>query len=257
MVVLCSALLSATTVVALFLLTETLSGASKISMPALVGLSPAQAGATARKVGLVLAMAGNVQDPVIEQGMVARQLPLAGTEARPGQTVSITLSRGPDQVTVKGVVGAAVSQARATLKSQGLRPGAVTYRAHGDLVAGTVIETAPAVGSTVSQGARIGLVVSSGGAKASAPSTAEAPAPPRGEPGARARSVSHSGVPKVTGGRLKFAVSRLRAKGLTLGRVSYASDEDHMEEYVLSQSPAAGAPYVKGDTVNLVVNRLE
>ena len=260
MVVLCSALMAATTVVALFLLMENLSGGGKISVPALVGLNPAQAGAMARQVGLVLAMAGEVQDPVIDKGMVARQLPLAGAQTRPGKMVTITLSRGADQITVKTAVGLTLAQARTLLQTQGLAPGGVHYRRHPSHASGLVIGTTPPAGSTVSQGARIGLLISSGSSKTTqGATTQEAAAPP--PPGASAQAgrtaSSAKSVPKVTGIRLKFAVSRLRSRGLSVGRISYRSDEDHIEEYVLSQSPAAGAPMIKGDTVNLVVNRID
>lgn len=193
-VVLCSALISATTVVVLSLVMDNVSGGGKLSVPALVGLAPAQAGATISAVGLIMATGGQVQDPVIERGKVARQTPLAGVQARPGQVVTITLSRGPDQVTVKAVSG---------------------------------------------------------------PSQAPPPSPPRAVASRPAARKAAGTVPKVTGIRMKYAISRLRSGGLLLGRISYRSDEDHMEEYVLSQSPAAGAPCTRGDRVNLVVNRLE
>lgn len=259
MVVLCSALLSATTVIALFLLMDNLSGGGKLSVPALVGLNPAQAGATAKKIGLVLAMAGEVQDPVIERGMVARQLPLAGTQTRPGQIVTITLSRGADQVTVKAAAGLMLGQARARLQAQGLISGGVQHRSHPSFASGQVISTNPPAGSTVSHGSRISLLVSSGASKTaqeSAPAAA-APPPPVANPSAKRPAPSSGGVPKVTGIRLKFAAPRLRSRGLSVGRITYRSDEDHMEGYVLSQSPAAGAPLVKGDQVSLVVNRVD
>ncbi len=64
-------------------------------------------------------------------------------------------------------------------------------------------------------------------------------------------------MPKVTGVRLPFAVSRLRSRGLSPGRISYSRDEDHMEDFVLSQSPRPGTPAAKGDKVDLVVNKVD
>jgi len=253
--VLCSALISATTVVVLSLLMDNLASGGKISVPALVGLAPAQAGATARQAGLILATGGQVQDPVIEPGKVARQAPLAGTQARQGQVVTITLSRGPDQVTVKKVSGLPLARAQEVLRTQGLKPGSVQFEEHAELPAGQVIRTSPSAGSTVSREARLNLVVSRG--KETGPAVVTPPAPPRAPAAQPAAQRSVKRVPKVTGIRMKYAFSRLRSSGLLPGRISYRSDEDHMEEYVLSQSPAPGAPCVKGDTVNLVVNRVE
>ena len=64
-------------------------------------------------------------------------------------------------------------------------------------------------------------------------------------------------VPKVMGVRLRFARPRLVAKGLTLGRVSYSEDEDHMEGMVLGQNPGPGTMVSAGSKVDLVVNRWE
>ncbi len=62
-------------------------------------------------------------------------------------------------------------------------------------------------------------------------------------------------MPKVTGIRLRFAEQRLRAAGLAVGKLSYQSDEDQSEGFVLKQTPAAGANAPRGSAVDLVVNR--
>ena len=64
-------------------------------------------------------------------------------------------------------------------------------------------------------------------------------------------------VPSVTGVRVGGARWRLKQAGLAIGRVSYRNDEDHIDKYVLSQRPKAGARVPKGTTVDLVVNNTD
>jgi beta-lactam-binding protein with PASTA domain len=64
-------------------------------------------------------------------------------------------------------------------------------------------------------------------------------------------------VPKVTGMRLMFSRRRLEVRGLLVGRLSYARDEDHMETFVLSQSPQPGTEAPRGSAVDMVINRVE
>ena len=64
-------------------------------------------------------------------------------------------------------------------------------------------------------------------------------------------------VPKVVGVRLQFATTRLQAAGFTVGRLGYEADEDHMESFVLRQTPPAGSSAPRGSAVDLVINKLE
>lgn len=247
-----SALVSAITVVILYLGLDAFTGGGKLTVPAVVGQSTAQARLTAQNSGLAFVVAGKTHDPVIKKDHVALQSPLAGTTAASGSVVAVTLSKGPSKLTLPALTGTALTRALERLKTLGLELGETSYQAHGSIGAGMIITTDPGPGTTVMPGARIKLVVSKGGT-AKAP-VAPAPVAPRP---AQAPASGRVSVPKVHGVRLQFARPRLRAKGLAVGRISYSEDEDRMEDMVLSQSPTAGTTVPRGSRVNLVVNRHE
>ncbi len=263
LVIICSALISALTVVSLFLVMETVTAGGKVPVPALVGMTLEQAQAAAANARLVINTAGQMKDPVIEKGRVARQDPLAGAQAKPGAAVAVTLSSGYGQITLGALAGLSLTDARDRLRSIGIGAGEVTYRHHPSAAAGQVLASSPGPGSVLTDGARVALVVSSGAnpaASRGAPARpTAAPALPAAPP-ARARKGAVPRVPRVprvTGIRLKFAINRLRSSGLAPGKISYSRDEDHMEDYVLSQSPRSGTPATRGETVDLVVNRVD
>ena len=56
-----------------------------------------------------------------DKGQVARQSPAAGREAATGDTVTLTLSKGPEMVEVPDVVGDSVDDARKALEGAGFQ----------------------------------------------------------------------------------------------------------------------------------------
>lgn len=251
-VILVSALVSVVTVVALYLVMETVTHGGKVSVPALVGLSVHQAQITAQNVKLNIHLAGNVADPVIEKGKVAQQNPLPGSTLEPGGQVIITLSSGPSRTTLPSLENQTLARAMEQLRKLGLEPGSTSYRSSDTVAEGLVVTTVPPPGSLVAAGSQVAIVLAQAAAPSQpAPAPAQAPALPLQDPSG-SQMVQ---VPRVTGVRVQFATSRLRSRGLQQGRITYAKDEDHMEDYVLSQSPAPGTLLRRGQGVDLVVNR--
>lgn len=219
--------------------------AAAVAVPVLVGLPEEEARLVAEGSKLTLEVAGSMSDPVVRPGAVAHQSPLAGEKVEAGSRVQVTISRGIPR-RVPNLVNLPRAVAEQRLAGLGLRIGAVRLERSAGLPDGTVVATEPPAGSTLAPGTSVELVLS----RASAPATraSASPAP-----------LAHTGptvtVPKVVGVRLRFAGERLRAAGLVLGKVSREADEDHIEDYVLRQSPEAGAVAPRGSAVDLVVNR--
>lgn len=251
MVVGVSVLVSAITVVTLYLVMDAVSSGGTVTVPAMVGQSVAQARITAENSNLTFVVAGKTHDPVIKVGHVALQSPLAGTNASSGTMVAVTLSKGPSQVTLPSLKGISLSQALERLKALGLELGETSYQPDPVVSVGHIITTNPGPGAAVIPGTLVKLVVARGGASSSVAPRAPAPAPASPAPAAGNRVK----VPRVRGVRLRFARPRLRSSGLTVGRISYQEDEDHMEEMVLKQTPNPGAQVPRGSSVDLVVNR--
>ena len=247
MVISVSALVSAITVVTLYLILNSVTGGGKVTVPAMVGQSVDQARISAENAHLTFVVAGKTPDPVIQKNHVALQSPLAGTSAVPGTMVAVTLSKGPSQVTLPSLGGQTLSRALEKLKALGLELGETSYQPHGSVAAGYIITTVPGPGSVITPGTRVKLVVAKGAT--AAPATTATPST------ARKPASGMTSVPRVKGVRLRFAGPRLRSKGLKVGRITYSEDEDHMEEMVLSQSPPPGTPVPRGSSVSMVVNR--
>ena len=250
-----SALVSAITVVTLYLVMDSVTGGGKVAVPAMVGQSVNQARISAENVRLTFVVAGKTHDAVIQKDHVALQSPLAGTTAKPGTMVAVTLSKGPSQVTLPSLGGLTLSRALERLKGLGLELGETSYQPHATMTAGFIITTVPGPGTVITPGARIKLVVARGPKGVPKKGTAPPPAPAPATPRRAARPSGMVTVPRVRGVRLRFARPRLAAKGLRVGRITYSEDEDHMEEMVLSQSPRAGTTLPRGGSVDLVINR--
>jgi serine/threonine-protein kinase len=256
-VIIVTALLtSAVTVTGLHFFTKgSLGSGNQTQVPELVGMPLERARATAQAAQLSLQVMGNVADPLVAKGAVARQVPLAGTKVPAGSNVAATLSAGPSSVTVPSLSRLPLATAANKLGAMGLRVGSTTHEAVEGAVAGTVTSTNPPAGTRVAPGASVNLVVARA-AEQTPPQQPALPAPKQPRPRAHGGTGTVS-VPKVTGMRLQFASGRLSARGLSVGRVSHSSDEDHMENFVLRQSPLPGTPVPRGSSVDLVINRTD
>jgi beta-lactam-binding protein with PASTA domain len=217
-IVVVAVLFAGGTVVALNYATGASGGSKQVLVPEVVGMKRPQAQMAAENAGLVLRVIGHTADPFVAPEAVARQVPLAGQRAQEGTMLAVTLSQGPEARQPAAAAGAAAP------KTQALSP-----------------TPAPA---------------SPPPTPAPAPAPAPAPSPAKASPRKVATSAMVA-VPKVKGIRLPFARSRLRALGLSVGRISYGNDEDHMEGIILYQSPHPGTKVPKGSSVDLRVNRTD
>ena len=84
-----------------------------VAIPSFVGLSFEQAQATAKSLGVTLEKSGTAHDDNVQKGSVARQNPVGGTMVKPGTTIYVTISDGPEKkeftITVTCGTGGSVS----------------------------------------------------------------------------------------------------------------------------------------------------
>jgi eukaryotic-like serine/threonine-protein kinase len=120
-------------------------GIKQVSVPSVVGESLDAAIAAIESAGFT---AGS---PVFEnsdkpENTVIAQDPAGGSLERPGTTIVLTVSKGPEQVAVPGVEGLDLESARAALRAEGFRVSVV--RADTDLIEedGIVLAQSPAGG---------------------------------------------------------------------------------------------------------------
>ena len=96
------------------------SGPQKATVPSVVGQSQDSASAELANVGLKVAIVP--QDSTDTPGTVLSQDPAAGSQAARGSTVTITVARQAQQVTVPNTVGQSQSSALSALADAGLTP---------------------------------------------------------------------------------------------------------------------------------------
>ncbi|WP_327119430.1 Stk1 family PASTA domain-containing Ser/Thr kinase [Streptomyces sp. NBC_01341] len=95
------------------------SKGSPVDVPDVTGLGVDEAKAALEDAGLKAeVLPGRVESPE-EQGGIARQSPESGTEAAEGDTVELTVSKGPRMLDVPDVTGKDVDEARSTLEEAG------------------------------------------------------------------------------------------------------------------------------------------
>ncbi|MEU1539925.1 Stk1 family PASTA domain-containing Ser/Thr kinase [Actinacidiphila glaucinigra] len=196
--------------------------------PALVGLPQVQAERQLRDAGLRVEVV-EAFDPTMTRGKVASTDPGTGERIRDNGTVTITVSKGPERVTVPGVVGEELAEARRRLKAAGLSPGTVSREFSDEVPQGRVISTDPGSGASRRPDSAVSLVVS------------------KGVP---------VDTPDLLGQPLADARARLEEAGLRVKVDPRRVFSDQADEgAVARQTPGANTRLAAGGTVTLTVSK--
>jgi beta-lactam-binding protein with PASTA domain len=197
-----------------------LASAPPPTVPDLRGLDRAGAASALATARLRL---GLVTDRQSEEaaGTVVAQAPAAGTVARAGGAVDVSLAV-PVQVVVPGVLGRREFEASSVLREHRLRPGEIKFRESAE-PRGTVLEQVPEAGRQVTVNSEVALWL------------------------ATPRRVL---VPDLRGRSQRDATERLRAVGLVVGHSSEQMARAPRGT-VLAQQPAANEQVDVGTAVSL------
>lgn len=136
------------------------TGQSGIEVPDVTGKSKAEAVATLKSKGFQVEEKDESSDDV-DEGNVISQDPEGGKTAASDATITITVSTGPQQVSVPNLVGMTQSSATTKLSDSGLRVGNVTQQ-ESDQSEGTVIAQSVDAGTDVDPDTVVDITVSSG-----------------------------------------------------------------------------------------------
>ncbi len=120
-------------------------GTGTVSVPALTGLSQAQATEALTGAGLETRVV-EAASATVDEGDVISQDPAAGLQIDVGSTVAVTVSTGPAPVAVPNVTGQTLSAATLALQQAGLVVGAVDRQQSTSVPAGEIISQSPASG---------------------------------------------------------------------------------------------------------------
>ncbi|GGS96608.1 Stk1 family PASTA domain-containing Ser/Thr kinase [Streptomyces chromofuscus] len=197
-------------------------------VPPLLAKTEAQAEERLADAGLEVGQVKHAHSDTVKRGTIISTDPAPGARIRHNDSVSLTVSDGPETVEVPDLAGYRLDKAREVLKDSGLEPGMVTRQFSEDITRGSVIGTDPATGTTTRAGAAIALTVSKG-----------APVD----------------VPDVTGRDADEARERLQDAGLKVRIASQRINSEHEAGEVARQKPGPEAQAAEGDTVTLTLSK--
>jgi eukaryotic-like serine/threonine-protein kinase len=214
--------------VALFFLARALGigeATPMVTVPDVIGQTQAEAITALEAEGFEVRTESAVNDE-IEEGRVFAQNPEGGTELEEGGLVTLTVSGGPQDVTVPDLVGRSEADAVAELEALGLIANVVPGPSD-TAPEGEVFNQSPAANSALPPGGTVRLDVSTG--------------------------ADQRVLPDVTGLTADEARARLDRDGFRTTTVEEASD-DVESGRVIRTDPRPGAEVTRQDTITLVVS---
>ena len=172
-------------------------------------------------------------DQEVAKDHILMQRPRAGTLLKRGRSVTVVLSRGPQQTEVPEVVGLTLQAARLKLAQANLPVRATLNVYSSDRESGTVVAQEPVAGSMVEPEAEIDLFLA-------------------------LENVSETFVmPDLINLRYEDVRAFFEARGFRMGRVSYEPYHKSLAPgTVLQHYPSAGQPLRQGDVISLRVTPL-
>ncbi|UQX00779.1 Stk1 family PASTA domain-containing Ser/Thr kinase [Streptomyces sp. RerS4] len=197
-------------------------------VPNLLGKTEEQARSQLSAAGLGVKSVERKFSDAFDRGTVMNTDPGGGKRIRGNGAVALTISRGPETVSVPDLKGRPLQEAQSELTKTGLAPGIVTQAFSQDVAQGSVISTDPAGGQKRAPDTAVALVVSKG-----------KPVP----------------VPSVVGLDLAAAKAQLEGIGLKVATAPEAVNSAQPAGRVANQSLAPGAQAAAGDTVTLTASK--
>ena len=135
--------------------------ASYVEIPDLLGLKEKKAEKKLKDLGLKVNLAYATSD-TIEAGYVMAQNPVGGAKVAKGFAVTITVSKGLEEVRVPSLYGMSQTAAQRQLESVGLELGDVSSDYSGDVGVNDVIDQSVDAGTYVEKGTKVSIVISLG-----------------------------------------------------------------------------------------------
>jgi serine/threonine-protein kinase len=200
-------------------------GPGQATVPNVEGLRQEDAQAALVREGFKVTVRQEASQDV-DEGVVIRQEPGANTRADRNSTVTITVSTGPEQVTVPDLQQKSLDEAERLLQQNDLVVGSITQQPNSSFAEGTVLRQSPGPTAKVDAGTRVDLTV------AAAPANVQ--------------------VPNVIGNTADAAQQKLEALGFTV--TSDEAESNAPAGNVIAQNPNPGTQVAPGSTINITVS---
>lgn len=204
----------------------TTASSEKAVVPNVVGKTEEEAKEELNKEGLGYKPSYQASSTV-EKGKVISQGTKQGTSVAKNTTITLTISSGPDSITVNNVLGMSESKASSTLKNAGFIVE-VEYDYSDTVEQGNVISQSPSANSSAAEGDTVTIKVSQG------------------------KKVSYAKMPNVVGLTEDAAKQAIKDQGL-VPSVTYQSTTGTYGQ-VTAQGYNTGESLETGTTVTIVVS---
>lgn len=209
--------------------TGTTVSSEKAVVPNVTGKTEEEAKEELNKEGLGY-KASYQASSTVEKGKVISQGTKQGTSVAKNTTITLTISSGPDSISVNNVVGMSESKASSTLKSAGFIVE-VEYEYSDNVEQGNVISQLPSANSSAAEGDTVTITVSQG------------------------KKVSYAKMPNVVGLTEDAAKQAIKDQGL-VPSVTYQSTSGTYGQ-VTAQGYNTGESLETGTTVTIVVSHYQ
>jgi len=218
---------------------------SEVTVPRIVGLSPAEAERVAGGLGLGVTIERQYYSPDIAEGRIMTQIPPEGTKVRRGWQVRASQSLGPQRVSIPDVVGESARAADLNIRRRGLDIGSMAYAQMRGTTADQVLAQSPPPNASGVSVPRISLLVSAG-----APASVFVMPSFVGQPlGSVNLSLLDAGF--RVGNVTVAAVPQIESAGAAVSTGN--PPQPSPASIIVSQSPASGQRVLAGATVNFEV----
>lgn len=209
--------------------TAAVTDEDEVTVPSILGKTPEEAQEILNQLGLGMEKVGEEASSEYPKGQIMAQNEESGSKVPKNTTIGYTLSTGESAITVPNIVGQSQADAEAALRDIGLEPN-ITREYNDDVAAGRVISVKPEVGSSVTKGTVIDVLIS------------------KGVEGVQVQVVSVGGLSEE---QAKEILERL---GLSV-IVQTGSSNSVGEGEVISQSIKSGTMVDAGTEITITVNR--
>ena len=201
-----------------------------VIVPDLSNNSETQATQALSRLGLKLRVARSEHSSRVPQGFVISQTPRANENLKPGRTVAVVTSLGPEMHRVPDLKGMSLRQGRSMLEQAGLTLGRVARVARVDTERERIVAMSPPVGDEVFDGEQVEVVlaVTAGG-----------------------RTFM---MPDLSGQDLLIVREKIERLGFRVGSVRYEAREGVFPNTIVDQRPLAGARIKEGESIELVAS---
>jgi beta-lactam-binding protein with PASTA domain len=131
----------------------------EVEVPALVGLTPAEAERAVSGPGLLIEIERQYYSPQIPEGRIMSQLPVPGTKVRRGWQVRLAQSLGPLRVAIPDVTGQSEHAAELNIRRRGLELTSTAEVQIQGLPADQVLAQSPAANASQVAAPKISLLM--------------------------------------------------------------------------------------------------